>query len=54
MPRPADIIGDEVKGYVERLLLQNDNFTGQVELNFKDGELMDGHEKKKILKQKGK
>ena len=54
MARPAEVIADEVKGYLEGLLLQLKPFTGKVELNFKDGELMDGYERKKILKQKGK
>ncbi len=47
-------ITDKVKSYLEGLLLCDEKFTGSVELHFKDGELMDGYERKKILKQKGK
>ncbi len=48
-------ITERVVDYLENLLLTQDgSFTGKVEFNFKDGELMDGYEKKKILKQKGK
>ncbi len=54
MTIPADIIAEKIKGYLEGLLLCDENFTGQVELHFKNGELMDGYERKKILKQKRK
>ena len=47
MGLPADIIGGKVKGYIEGLLLDNENFTGKVELNFKDGQLMDINETKR-------
>ncbi len=50
MSRPAEKIADIVKDYIKELLLQKESFTGKVELHFKDGELMDGYEKKKILK----
>ena len=47
-------IADRVVVYLTGLLLCDEEFTGSVELHFKNGELMDGYERKKILKQKGK
>lgn len=44
----------KVKDYLERLLLKYKTFTGKVEFNFRDGELMDANETKRTKFEEGK